>query len=120
MGISAVTALGPHLIGAPGETQPDAALEYPPTRSLSKGFFADISSDANGYSFHRFQMVLWNLLLGIIFVSSVYGNLAMPKFSGSLLVLMGTSAGTYLGFELRGKRSTSEDFRVEKENDAAL
>ena len=49
-------------------------------------------------------MVLWTILLGIIFVASVYDNLAMPKFSGPLLALMGISAGTYLGFELIGKQ----------------
>ena len=105
MGISAGTALGTHLIGADSST----------SLSPSAGFFTDIISDANGYSFHRFQIVLWTLLLGIIFVSFVYDNLAMPKFSGPLLTLIGISAGTYLGFELLGKRSASTDLGTGKE-----
>jgi hypothetical protein len=49
------------------------------------------------------------MMLGIIFVSSVYDNLAMPKFSGTLLALTGISAGTYLGFKVieRPNRSKS-------------
>ncbi len=105
MGISASTALGTRLISVDSST----------SEAASAGFFTDIISDANGYSFHRFQMVLWTFLLGIIFVASVYDNLAMPKFSGPLLVLMGISAGTYLGFELVGKRSASTDLSAGKE-----
>ena len=38
-------------------------------------------------------------VLGDIFGVSVYGNLAMPEFSSTLLGLMGISSGTYIGFE---------------------
>ena len=31
----------------------------------SEGFFLDILSDANGVSFHRFQMFAWTLVLGL-------------------------------------------------------
>ena len=117
LGISAVTSLVPHLTGAPRNdiSQPVAPLEGSTNRATSRGLFTDIIADANGCSFHRFQMVLWTFLLGIIFVTSVYDNLAMPKFSGPLLALMGISAGTYLGFELLGKRSDSVDLRMGKE-----
>jgi len=59
----------------------------------------DILSDGSGYSFHRFQIFAWTIVLGIIFVSSVYNNLVMPEFSPTLLGLMGLSAGTYIGFK---------------------
>jgi hypothetical protein len=65
----------------------------------SSGFLRDILSDSSGYSFHRFQIFAWTLVLGIIFVSSVYNNLTMPEFSTTLLGLMGLSAGTYIGFK---------------------
>ena len=84
-------------------------------RNESESFLQDVLSDSNGVSFHRFQMVLWTVLLGIIFVVSVYDNLAMPQFSGPLLTLMGISSGTYLGFELLGKRSASDGLRAGKE-----
>ncbi len=53
--------------------------------------------------------------LGHHFRRSVYDNLAMPGFSGPLLLLMGISAGTYLGFELLGKQSASTDLGPGKE-----
>lgn len=65
----------------------------------SAGFMRDILSDGSGYSFHRFQIFAWTIVLGIIFVSSVYNNLTMPEFSSTLLGLMGLSAGTYIGFK---------------------
>jgi xanthosine utilization system XapX-like protein len=37
-------------------------------------------------------------MLGIIFVCSVYDNLAMPQFSPTLVALTGIT-GTYLGFK---------------------
>lgn len=80
------------------ESEP-ALADWPRKELVSEGFFADILSDANGYAFHRFQMVAWTILLGIIFVSSAYHNLAMPEFSGGVLLVTGISAGIYLGFE---------------------
>ena len=65
----------------------------------SQGFWQDVLSDGHGYSIHRFQIVVWTLVLGIIFVSSVYDSLRMPEFSTTLLGLMGISAGTYVAFK---------------------
>ena len=67
--------------------------------NVSRGFLQDILADANGYSFHRFQIFAWTIVLGIIFMSSVYNNLTMPEFSATLLGLMGLSSGTYIGFK---------------------
>jgi hypothetical protein len=65
----------------------------------SQGFINDLLNDNGGMSFHRFQIVVWTIVLGIIFVESVYSHLAMPEFSGTLLGLMGISSGTFLGFK---------------------
>jgi hypothetical protein len=73
------------------------AADSSPT--VSSGFLRDILSDSSGYSFHRFQIFAWTIVLGIIFLSSVYNNLTMPEFSPTLLGLMGLSAGTYIGFK---------------------
>ena len=75
------------------------ALTPQASASVSGGFLNDILSDSSGYSFHRFQIFAWTIVLGIIFVSSVYNNLTMPEFSQTLLGLMGISAGTYIGFK---------------------
>ena len=62
-------------------------------------FLTDILSDANGISFHRFQMACWTTILVIVFLVSVWRDLNMPDFSATLLGLMGISSGTYLGFK---------------------
>jgi hypothetical protein len=75
------------------------ALTNQSAATVSGGFLRDILSDSSGYSFHRFQIFAWTIVLGIIFMSSVYNNLTMPEFSTTLLGLMGLSAGTYIGFK---------------------
>lgn len=111
MGISTVTALAPRVIASAGsdQHQPLEASASSSGGSTSRGFITDILSDQDGYSFHRFQMVLWTALLAIIFLCSVYDDLAMPKFGGALMALMGISAATYLGFEVIGQKSTTAE-----------
>jgi small-conductance mechanosensitive channel len=75
------------------------ALTPPASAGVSHGFIRDILSDSSGYSFHRFQIFAWTIVLGVIFVSSVYNELTMPEFSATLLGLMGISSGTYIGFK---------------------
>ncbi len=75
----------------------------PPPPAVSKGFLKDILSDGEGVAFHRFQMVVWTLVFGLIFIRSVYRELAMPNFDASLLGLMGISSGTYIGFKFPEK-----------------
>ncbi len=70
----------------------------------SEGFFKDILSDANGISFYRFQIAVWTVVLGIIFISSVLNVLTMPEFPKELLALMGISSGTYIGFKFPEKQ----------------
>ena len=79
-------------------------LTRPVSAGVSSGFLRDILSDSSGYSFHRFQIFAWTIVLGIIFVSSVYNNLNMPEFSPTLLGLMGLSSGTYIGFKFPEKK----------------
>ncbi len=68
--------------------------------NVSQGWPLDILSDVNGVNFHRFQITAWTVVLGIIFAASVYQSLAMPVFDGSLLALLGISAGTYIGYKI--------------------
>jgi hypothetical protein len=70
------------------------------SKPVSEGLIKDLLSDVNGTAFHRFQMVVWTLVLGFLFCVGVYKSLAMPDFSVTLLALMGISAGTYLGFKI--------------------
>src|SRR6266567_2789775 len=65
-----------------------------------KGVMYDLLAENNLISFHSFQIFVWTLILGIMFVANVYNELAMPQFSATLLGLLGISAGTYVGFKL--------------------
>jgi hypothetical protein len=66
----------------------------------SQGWLMDVLSDSEGVDFHRFQMLAWTFVLGIIFITQVWTNLAMPEFGATLLGLMGLSAGTYVGLKI--------------------
>lgn len=109
IGIGSGTALGAALIDTPNVSQQGtdtAPPPPPPPAQASRGFLTDILSDpAGGVSIHRFQMFVWTLILGIIFVVSVYRELSMPEFSATLLGLMGISSGTYLGFKFPEKKN---------------
>jgi hypothetical protein len=73
------------------------------TPKASRGFFRDILSDSIGVNFHRLQMFVWTMVLGILFVYSVWARLSMPEFSETLLALQGLTAGTFLGFKIPEK-----------------
>jgi hypothetical protein len=68
-------------------------------------FFLDLLQERNSVDFHRFQMMTWTVILGVVFVFGVFQQLAMPKFDTILLVLMGISNGTYLGFKWPAAKS---------------
>jgi hypothetical protein len=103
IGISAGTALGATAIDS-SKSDPNAA--QPAAASISRGFLNDILSDTTtGISFHRFQIAVWTIVLGFIFVRHVLNHLVMPDFSTNLLTLMGISSGTYLGMKLPEKAS---------------
>jgi hypothetical protein len=67
---------------------------------VTAGFFRDLLQEAGLISFHRFQIVGWTAAFGMIFLVTAYASLVMPTFDNTLLVLMGISSGTYLGFKL--------------------
>lgn len=70
----------------------------------SDWFLIDVLTDqGNGISFHRFQMFVWTLILGILFIYQVWFRLSMPEFDVTLLALLGISSGTYLGFKFPEK-----------------
>jgi hypothetical protein len=71
----------------------------------SEGFIPDILSDANGLSMHRFQMFVWNIIMGVIFITDVYRDLSMPQFSDNLLMLMGVSSGAYVVLKVPENKS---------------
>ncbi len=69
-------------------------------RNETETFWIDILSDADGVSVHRFQNVVWTVVLGLIFAIQAWTHLVMPTYDGSLLALMGISAATYVGMKI--------------------
>jgi hypothetical protein len=70
--------------------------------AVGKGL-KDLITDGDGVSFHKFQIVVWTLVLGFVFMRSVARDLVMPDFDTTLLGLMGISSGTYIGFKFPEK-----------------
>jgi hypothetical protein len=75
------------------------------SKPASEGFSRDLLTDVNGINFHRFQMLVWTIVLGFLFLAGVYSSLTMPQFNGTLLALMGISSGTFLGFKIPEKQN---------------
>ncbi|HEV7427297.1 MAG TPA: hypothetical protein VGQ46_13105 [Thermoanaerobaculia bacterium] len=95
VGISAATAL------ASVAVRPASAAVRP-----SAGFMRDLVADDRGVvALDRLQVIVWTLVLGGIFLTSVLWDLTMPEFSATMLALMGISSGTYIGFKLPMKSS---------------
>lgn len=65
----------------------------------SQGFFADILSDANGISLHRFQNFAWTLIAVIVYlykVTLIKTGCDLPELSNTLLALTGLSSATLI------------------------
>jgi hypothetical protein len=72
----------------------------------SAGLLADLVEDASGPTIHRWQILIWTVILGAIYVGRVYMNLETPTFGTNLLALMGISGGVYLGFKIPEKQTS--------------
>jgi len=74
--------------------------------SPSTNIWHDLVTDDRGsVALDRFQIVVWTVVLGLIFTSSVIWDLTMPEFNATLLALMGISSGTYIGFKFPQKNA---------------
>ena len=73
----------------------------------SDGFLRDIVNDINGPTIHRWQIVIWTIILGGVYVATVYATLETPNFDSNLLALMGISGATYIGFKIPEEQFTS-------------
>jgi hypothetical protein len=81
-------------------------------------FHTDLVSDSHGVNFHRFQMIVWTIVLGFIFIHSVLSRLSMPQFSTTLLALMGISSGAYLVGKSSEPQHLTGDITTTANNDA--
>ncbi|MFD1140971.1 hypothetical protein ACFQ4C_07620 [Larkinella insperata] len=86
----------------------------------SQGFFADILSDDNGISLHRFQNVAWTLIAILVYlykVSLITKGCELPELSDTLLALTGISSATYL--VLKSKENDPPVQEVQQANTTA-
>lgn len=109
LGISSITALGSAAIniaksdapGTPPPLGPPAPAQQPPHQPAQShvSFLRDLLTDGSGWAFHRVQILVWTMILGVITLWSAYAKLSLPDFDTNLLILMGISSGLYLGFK---------------------
>ena len=95
MGISSTTAVGAKAIVV---ANIDSVNTTNPSRLLSD---YDDNYGANGgyrLSLHRCQMALWTVIVAAMSVVGVVTTMHLPDIPNQLLLLMGVSGGTYLGF----------------------
>lgn len=94
------------LIGISGGTTLTATgIDQSANRALpaSEGLWRDILTDMNGITLPRFQLLVWNLTLGVLFFIRLFSDLRMPEFDTATLGLLGLSAGAYVGFKVPEK-----------------
>ncbi len=75
---------------------------------ISEGWYKDILSDDKGISIHRFQMIIWTLVLSFIFIKTVFVEFQMYQFDTTMLSLMGISNGLYVGLKIPENSKTKE------------
>ena len=75
-------------------------FEWPAWKGTMYDLLTEKDAEKGVVTFHRFQILIWTIVLGIMFVANVYNQLAMPQFSATLLGLLGISAGTYVGSKI--------------------
>jgi hypothetical protein len=63
-------------------------------------FLMDLLTDVNGVTLHRFQMLIWMIVLGVIYLVAVAQSHTLPAFDDKLLTLLGISSGVYVGFKI--------------------
>jgi hypothetical protein len=83
-------------------------LEYLNHNRLTR-FLIDLLAENGKVTLHRLQIIAWTTVLGIVFVSKVKRELAMPVFSDTLLGLMGLSSLTYVALKVPELKKTQAD-----------
>ncbi|HEY4273095.1 MAG TPA: hypothetical protein VGM65_13935 [Candidatus Udaeobacter sp.] len=73
----------------------------------SQGFFADLISEGGEPEIARLQMLVWNFILGIVFIWQSVFQWTMPTFDPMLMTLLGISSATYVGFKFVPKTASS-------------
>jgi hypothetical protein len=76
--------------------------------TATQGLWHDLLCGPDGPALHRMQMLAWTLVLAVVFVFTVLHDLKMPDFDASLLLLMGITNFTYVGFKVPENRGPAQ------------
>lgn len=119
-GIGSATALGGTLAGKVRDavaSDPDArpAQVVIDSNGRPRGFrtglgalLYDLLCDENAIGFHRFQTLVWNGVLGLVFAAQAWSNFAMPSFDSTILGLLGISSATFVGFKMTPNQTRTQ------------
>ncbi len=108
-GIGSGTAISGALAGKVKESVTNSSLaavslttDERPTgfRRGPGAFLYDLLSDKDTVGFHRFQLLVWNVVLGVVFLAQTWSDFAMPEFNSTLLGLLGLSSATFVGMKM--------------------
>ena len=100
MGISSATAVGAKAIVLKNVNNGKKPSQ--PSRLLHDW---DEASKEYRLSLHRCQIAIWTLIVAIIYLFKVHQTMHLQDIPNELLLLMGISGGTYLGFNYPKQRS---------------
>lgn len=64
------------------------------------GFFYNILSDENGISIHRFQVFVFNIIFGFMFIMNFASEISFTEFGNWELSIMGISSASYVGLKM--------------------
>jgi hypothetical protein len=94
----------PILLGIQGTTLAiTAKFGRDPNAPASRGFFKDLISESGEAEVSRLQMLVWNGILGVIFVWQSMFQWSMPEFDATLMTLLGISSAAYVGYKFANK-----------------
>lgn len=94
----------PLLLGINGGTLLAASFVGSNRRSVrSRSFLEDIVSEGGEAEISRLQMIIWNGVLGLVFIWQSLADWQMPTFDPYLTTLLGISSTAYVGYKVAAK-----------------
>lgn len=107
MGISIAATAGARIIDV--SQNPDDSVVVPHTDN----WLQDIISDNRGVNLHRFQMVVWTMILGLLFILHIVHCYSYLDLSTTQLLLLGIGSATYVGLKIAEAPPTEQQSSTE-------
>ena len=112
LGISAGTASAGSIIDNSGKNNLTARSQG----NSSPSFWRDMLYENNEISIHRYQMLMFNLVVGVFFIYKTASDLKMPELNEALLTMLGISSATYASLKaIMNKSGKPAETKTEEE-----